>query len=83
MPDAATTVLTWMESSNWAEFSGLLRLAGVAEGDVARLVSQTADHLHQLTRLVQVFPKLAATAEEARYRILKPPLSEVLAASDA
>jgi len=83
MPDAATTVLTWMESSTWAEFSGLLRLAGVAEGDVARLVSQTADHLHQLTRLSQVFPSLAATAEEARYRILKPPLSEVLAASDA
>lgn len=83
MPDAATTVLTWMESTTWQEFSGLLRLAGVAEGDVARLVSQTADHLHQLTRLIQVYPALAATAEEARYRILKPPLSEVLAASDA
>ncbi len=82
MPDAATTVLTWMESESWQEFSGLLRLAGVAEGDVARLVSQTADHLHQLTRLNQVFPTLAATAEEARYRILKPPLSEVLASTN-
>jgi len=82
MPDASTTVLTWMESANWQEFSGLLRLAGVAEGDVARLVSQTADHLHQISRLSETFPALAATAEEARFRILKPPLSEVLAASE-
>lgn len=83
MPDAATTVLTWMEAENWQEFSSLLRLAGVAEGDVARLVSQTADHLHQLTRLSEKFPTLAAYADEARARILRPPLSEVLATSAA
>ncbi|RMD85856.1 MAG: hypothetical protein D6808_04490, partial [Candidatus Dadabacteria bacterium] len=79
--DAATTVVSWMEAESWLEFAGILRLAGVAEGDVARLVSQTADHLHQISRLYETHPELAACAEEARGRILRPPLSEVLAAT--
>lgn len=78
LPDAALTVLTWMDAKDWPEFSGLLRLAGIAEGDVARLVSQTADHLNQISRLVKSHPDLAAAASEGRSRILKPPLSEVI-----
>lgn len=78
VPDAALTVITWMESQSWGEFSGLIRLAGVAEGDVARLVSQTADHLNQISRLVKSHPVLAEMAIEGRKRILKPPLTEAL-----
>lgn len=76
LPDAALTVITWMESSSWAEFSALLRLAGVAEGDVARLVTQTADHLNQIVRLKDSHPQLAAGALEARKALLKPPLTD-------
>jgi superfamily II RNA helicase len=80
LPDAALTVLTWMASPDWLSFSGLLRLNGIAEGDVARLVSQTADHLNQISRLHESHPVLAAAAEEARARLLRPPLTETIAA---
>jgi hypothetical protein len=78
LPDAALTVITWMDSETWAEFSGLLRLSGVADGDVARLVGQTADHLNQLTRLDKTHPVLAQSAKVARSRLLRPPFSETL-----
>jgi ATP-dependent RNA helicase HelY len=83
LPDAALTVITWMDSENWAEFSGLLRLSGVADGDVARLVGQTADHLNQLTRLEKTHPILAQSAKVARGRLLRPPFSESLLAVEA
>lgn len=78
VPDAALTVLTWMESDSWVDFAGLLRLAGVAEGDAARVIMQTADHLSQIARLEESHPPLAASASEARRRLLRPPLSEAL-----
>lgn len=78
LPDAALTVITWMDAESWGEFSGLLRLSGVADGDVARLVSQTADHLNQLTRLEKTHPVLAQTAVVARARLLRPPFSETV-----
>jgi len=76
MPDAALTVLTWVESANWQDFAGYLRLAGVAEGDVARLISQTADHLNQLSRLSETHPDLATLASEGKRLLLRPPITE-------
>lgn len=81
LPDAALTVITWMDSETWQEFSGFLRLSGVADGDVARLVSQTADHLNQLTRLERSHPALAQAAKVGRARLLRPPFSEALIAA--
>ena len=78
LPDAALTVITWMECDTWAEFSGLLKLNGVAEGDVARLVSQTADHLNQICKLYDSHTELVRVAADARRMILKPPLSEAV-----
>jgi len=78
VPDAALTVITWMQSQDWREFAGLLRLARVAEGDVARLVTQTADHLNQISKLYKTHTEIARTAAECRRRILKPPVSEAL-----
>lgn len=83
LPDAALTVITWMDSETWPEFAGLLRLSGVADGDVARLIGQTADHLNQLTRLEKTHPTLAQTAKVARSRLLRPPFSEALLAVES
>lgn len=74
--DAALTVLTWLESDSWESFSALLRLAGVAEGDAARLISQTADHLNQLSRLHESHPELARLAAEGRSLLLRPPVTD-------
>jgi ATP-dependent RNA helicase HelY len=74
VPSAALTVITWLESKDWLEFAGLIRLAGVAEGDAARLITQTADHLNQVSHLSDSHPELAKLAYEARLSLLKPPL---------
>jgi superfamily II RNA helicase len=78
LPDAALTVMTWMQCETWTEFSSLLRLARVTDGDVARLVTQTADHLNQLSRLRETHPELAAMASEARQLLLRPPLTDTV-----
>lgn len=77
-PDAALTVVTWLEANDWGEFSSVLRLSGVADGDVARLVTQTADHLNQLSRLSRTHKLLADAAKTARGRLLRPPFSDVI-----
>jgi hypothetical protein len=82
LPDAALTAITWMDAETWPEFAGFLRLSGVADGDVARLVSQTADHLNQLSRLEKTHPILAQSAKVGRARLLRPPFSETLVAND-
>lgn len=82
LPDAALTVITWMDAETWSEFAGFLRLSGVADGDVARLVSQTADHLNQLTRLEKTHPALAQAAKVGRARLLRPPFAESLVTVD-
>lgn len=78
LPDAALTVMTWMECESWAEFSSLLRLARVADGDISRLVTQTADHLNQIVRIRSTHPELAKAAAEARQRLLRPPLTDIV-----
>jgi len=76
LPAAANTVVTWMHAKDWHEFRSLLILKGVAEGDAARLITQTAEQLNQLTRLYQSHPQLSLRAEEAKRRILRPPLTD-------
>lgn len=78
IPNAAYTALSWMHADNWQAFRGLLALVGVQEGDAARLITQTGEHLNQLTRLIETHPKIARIAEIARSRIMRPPLSEGL-----
>ena len=82
LPDAALTVITWMDAETWGDFAGLLRLSGVADGDVARLVSQTADHLNQISRLEKTHSTLAQMAKVGRARLLRPPFSESLAVAE-
>ncbi len=76
--DAALTALTWVECDDWLAFSSLLRLGGIAEGDASRLLTQTADNLNQIARLEETHEHLALLAGEARRRILRPPLTELV-----
>ncbi|MBP9837566.1 MAG: hypothetical protein KBC84_02520 [Proteobacteria bacterium] len=73
---AAYTALTWSKTENWQGFRSLLLFTGVAEGDVARLITQTAEQLNQITRLNETHPQLALKAEEAKKLLLRPPLSD-------
>ncbi len=76
LPSAANTAVTWMHANDWAEFRAVLMLKGVAEGDAARLITQTAEQLNQICGLTHSHPQLAIRAEEAKRRILRPPLTE-------
>lgn len=76
--DAARTVLIWLRARDWMEFRGLLVLSGVAEGDAARVITQTAEQLNQIARLTESHPKLAESAALMRSRLLRPPLTEAL-----
>ncbi len=78
LQDCATTIAGWMDAEDWLAFRSLLTLTGVAEGDAARLISQTADHLNQLARLSETHPEIARTALIAKMKLLRPPLSDNL-----
>lgn len=80
--DAGFSVVQWMHAESWHQYRGILLLSGVAEGDAARLITQTADHLNQILRLSESHPQLCFRAEEAKRLILRPPLTEVISVSD-
>ncbi|MFN8389303.1 MAG: hypothetical protein U0136_03330 [Bdellovibrionota bacterium] len=75
---AANTALTWLQCEDWQQFRGLLALSDVAEGDAARLITQTAEQLNQITRLGATHQALSLRAEEGKRRLLRPPLTEAL-----
>ena len=74
--DASRTVLVWLRAKDWNEYRGILMLSGVAEGDAARLITQTAEQLNQIARLDLTHPELSSVAADARQRLLRPPLTE-------
>lgn len=78
LPDCADTVVRWMYAEDWTEFRSFLLFAGVAEGDAARLITQVAEQLGQIAGLYESHPNLALRAEEAKRKILRPPLTEVV-----
>ena len=78
VPAAAHTALVWLECDDWHQFRSLLILDGAAEGDAARLITQAAENLNQISRLADTHRQLAFRAEEAKRRLLRPPLTETL-----
>ena len=65
---------------NWAaggDFDSAVATLGLGPGDMAMLALRTADHLRQLAGLAG-HPELAAAAREARFRILREPVSSPL-----
>ena len=79
LDSAARTVLFWSRCRDWHEFQSHIRLFGAQDGDIARLVTQTAEHLNQLGRLIHSHPDIATCADAARSKILRPPLTDVIA----
>lgn len=73
---AANSVLTWINAEGWNEFRALLVLKGIAEGDVSRLITMTAEQLNQIARLYESHAELARKAFEGRKLLLRPPLTE-------
>jgi superfamily II RNA helicase len=67
----AATVYAWANGQPWER---VLDIAGMAEGDLAMLVSRTADNLRQIASISEVYPAIARSASEAIVIILREPV---------
>jgi superfamily II RNA helicase len=67
----AATIYAWANGQPWEK---VLEIAGMAEGDVAMLVSRTADSLRQIASLEKVYPAIARGAAEATAIIVREPV---------
>jgi len=67
---ATATIHAWAKGLEW---EGVLRIADMTEGDLAMLVSRTADNLRQVASLTEVYPAIAKTSAQAISLILREP----------
>jgi superfamily II RNA helicase len=67
----AALTYAWAHDTPWHQLMGK---TDIAEGDFARLILRTAENLRQLTKIEDVFPRIAATAKESIDMILKEPV---------
>ena len=67
----AATIYAWANGQPWEK---VLEIAGMAEGDLAMLISRTADNLRQIASLTKVYPDTAQSAVEAIAIILREPV---------
>lgn len=61
----------WSRGADWDK---IIEKTGIAEGDMAMLVSRTADNLRQISSLKVSHPIIATLAEKAREAILREPV---------
>ena len=67
----AATIYAWANGEPWER---VLEIAGMAEGDLAMLVSRTADNLRQVASISEVYPAIARSASEAISIIIREPV---------
>jgi hypothetical protein len=67
----AATIYAWANGQPWER---VLEIAGMAEGDLAMLVSRAADNLRQIASLTRVYPAIAQSAVDAMAMILREPV---------
>ncbi|MEW6442364.1 MAG: DEAD/DEAH box helicase [bacterium] len=67
----AIAVYLWAKGVSWP---ALLRAIPLEEGDMAMLITRTADHLNQIIGLEQTHPDLAETARNALPMIMRDPI---------
>lgn len=70
-PAAGAAVYAWVQGQSW---DAVVRLSGIAEGDMATLVLRTADNLRQIASLKDTYPEIAESAWKARESILREPV---------
>ena len=68
---AAATIYAWAKGLDWER---VLTVADMTEGDLAMLVSRTADNLRQMTSLKDVYPAIAMTSTRSISLILREPV---------
>lgn len=68
---ASLAIYDWALGYDWTLVTTALR---IADGDLAMLVSRTADNLRQIASLRDTHPEIAALAEEARGFIMREPV---------
>jgi len=69
---AAATIYAWAKGLDWER---ALTVADMTEGDLAMLVSRTADNLRQMTSLRDVYPAMASTSTQAISLIFREPVT--------
>ena len=71
LPWPALAVYHWSRGLDW---NLIIRTLRIADGDMAMLVTRTADNLQQIASLRDTHPKIAACAVEAKKLIMKEPV---------
>jgi len=67
----AAALYLWAKGMDWTQLMNILR---VDEGDLASLIMRTADHLRQVSSLAETHGDLAALAQEAIAMVLREPV---------
>ncbi|MBN1380307.1 MAG: DEAD/DEAH box helicase [Deltaproteobacteria bacterium] len=67
----STVIYDWARGFDW---DSIIKEAGMADGDLAMLVSRTADNLRQIMSLRDTHPEMAELASRARDAILREPI---------
>jgi ATP-dependent RNA helicase HelY len=67
---AAATIHAWAKGLEWER---ALDIANMTEGDLAMLVSRTADNLRHIASLTSVYPAIARASTQAISLILREP----------
>lgn len=67
----AIAIYRWANGETWEKVCNFTRLA---EGDMARLISRTADNLRHLCGLGEVFPHISENAEKAIELVMRDPV---------
>jgi len=68
---AGVAMYHWAQGKDW---DAVIRMTGIAEGDMASLVLRTADYLRQIASLKDTHPETSACALLAREAILREPV---------
>jgi len=67
----SAAIYSWAAGIEWDR---LVQRIKIAEGDLAMLISRTADSLHQIASLKDTHPQIASLAAAARRAILREPV---------
>jgi len=68
---ASVVIYDWARGMPWEDIRGRWR---ISDGDLAMLISRTADNLHQVASLRETHPEMAVLAAEGRRAILREPV---------